>query len=366
MTANRRRGGPRRLFWVLGVALLLATAIGAGVVLNPSHAGKSTTPEKQSSSEQFAVVCLGHVDVEAGVTPLNPTLPGKVAEVQAEEEKSYHAGAVLLTLDKEAAALRLQEAEKDLELAKEKLRQAEKNSKRDHDEAIELQELAVETARYKANAADKELSEESKQVQRKLVSKLLFEKAKALVESLKTQHKLEQKKLEQLKKRDITDQTRRARLVVAARETQVERARKALKDCDVVAPVDGKVLRVQVNKGEAIGTQPAQAAILFLPAAKERIIRAEVPQEFAWQVAENSKVRIEDDTRPEDSVHWDGKVIRMSDWYTHRRSILQEPLQFNDVRTLECIVAVTHDPSKPRLRIGQRVRVKIASKTPTK
>ena len=32
-----------------------------------------------------------------------------------------------------------------------------------------------------------------------------------------------------------------------------------------------------------------------------------------------------------------------------------EPLQFNDVRTLECIV--TLDPDQPPLRIGQRVRV---------
>ena len=32
-----------------------------------------------------------------------------------------------------------------------------------------------------------------------------------------------------------------------------------------------------------------------------------------------------------------------------------EPLQFNDVRTLECIV--TLDPGQPPLRIGQRVRV---------
>ena len=38
-------------------------------------------------------------------------------------------------------------------------------------------------------------------------------------------------------------------------------------------------------------------------------------------------------------------------------SIVQEPEHFNDVRTLECLVAL--DPGQAHLRIGQRVRVTI-------
>ena len=64
---------------------------------------------------------------------------------------------------------------------------------------------------------------------------------------------------------------------------------------------------------------------------------------------------IEDDTRT--GLRWHGKVKHLSDWYTHRRSMLQEPFQYNDVRTLECIVSV--DSGGPPLRIGQRVRVTI-------
>jgi len=84
-----------------------------------------------------------------------------------------------------------------------------------------------------------------------------------------------------------------------------------------------------------------------------RIIRAEVEQEFADGVAENQVAKIHDASSGD--LRWTGKVIRIGGWYTHRRSIIQEPLQFNDVRTLECIIAV--DPKGPPLRIGQRVRV---------
>jgi len=56
---------------------------------------------------------------------------------------------------------------------------------------------------------------------------------------------------------------------------------------------------------------------------------------------------------------WRGKVLRVSDWCTHRRSMLQEPLQFNDVRTLECIVQL--DPGQPTPRVGQRLRVTLGA-----
>jgi hypothetical protein len=43
----------------------------------------------------------------------------------------------------------------------------------------------------------------------------------------------------------------------------------------------------------------------------------------------------------------------------HRRSILPDPSQFHDIRTLECIIAL--DPDQPPLRVGQRVRVALSN-----
>jgi hypothetical protein len=99
--------------------------------------------------------------------------------------------------------------------------------------------------------------------------------------------------------------------------------------------------------------------VLFCPKG-ERLIRAEVEQEFAGQVTVGQTALVEDDTGT--GATWTGKVLRVSDWFTHRRSILQEPLQFNDVRTLECLIAVAH--GQPPLRIGQRVRVTIGQSGP--
>lgn len=55
---------------------------------------------------------------------------------------------------------------------------------------------------------------------------------------------------------------------------------------------------------------------------------------------------------------WHGHVMRVSDWYTQRGLVAEEQLQFKDVRTLECLIAL--DPGQTPLRIGQRVRVTIS------
>ena len=92
--------------------------------------------------------------------------------------------------------------------------------------------------------------------------------------------------------------------------------------------------------------------MIFCPGGR-RIVRAEAEQEFARSLTIGQSASIRDDSSGEGS--WTGHVIRISDWYTQRRVIMPEPLQYNDVRTLECIIEM--DAGQPALRIGQRVRV---------
>ena len=115
-------------------------------------------------------------------------------------------------------------------------------------------------------------------------------------------------------------------------------------------------MRLQVGVGEWLGSVPKQSAVQFLPAGP-RIVRAEVEQEFANRVSVGQAAEVHDDSKA--GPTWRGKVARMSDWYTHRRSIVQEPLQFNDVRTLECIIQLDAHAQMPK--IGQRVRVLLGS-----
>ena len=85
-------------------------------------------------------------------------------------------------------------------------------------------------------------------------------------------------------------------------------------------------------------------------------MRAEAEQEYAARLREGAKASIQDDAAA-DEHRWSGTVERVSDWVARRRSVVFEPNQVNDVRTVEVIVRV--DPGPRPLRIGQRVRVMI-------
>jgi multidrug resistance efflux pump len=142
---------------------------------------------------------------------------------------------------------------------------------------------------------------------------------------------------------------------VEVRKKQAEQARDALADFTLRAPFDGIPLRVQVSVGEALGANPREPAIEFCPVG-DRIIRGELEQEFAARAKEGQKVVVEDYATG--GERWEGRVKRKADWYTQRRTLIPDPMQYNDVRTLECIVELTLAKGQKPPRIGQRVTIK--------
>jgi multidrug resistance efflux pump len=155
-------------------------------------------------------------------------------------------------------------------------------------------------------------------------------------------------------KADIT----RAEQQVKEKQAVRDQAQFALDQCELKAPVDGVVMRVNVNAGDLLGQQPHQPAILFCPATP-RIIRAEVQQEFANRVSVGARATIQDESNS--AGLWYGKVTRLADVYIQRRPIVQQdqPFQLNDVRTREFIVEL--DPGQPPLSINQRMRVTLGN-----
>jgi multidrug resistance efflux pump len=344
---------PAALLGLLGLVLMVLSVAGGNWAL---QGGKRTTdtPEEPAPASERAVVCFGHVDVEQGVTPLYPLQPGRVEELHVREGQAVKAGTVLFSLDRRAPEILVRQAEADLDAGRARLEQARKLL--DQQPLREAQQAAaVEAVREKLRAAEAVLAHRE-ELRRANVhgSPAEMEAARALVGEVKAALRAEEKKLDELRLNDPRLEVRRAEADVKAKEAALERARLAVSECDVTAPCDGAVLRLLVSKGETLGGQPRQPAAWFCPQGP-RVVRAEVDQEFARRVAVGQAATVRDDTI--DGERWTGRVVRLSDWYTQRRSILQEPLQFNDVRTLECTIAL--DPDQPPPRIGQRVRVAI-------
>jgi multidrug resistance efflux pump len=168
---------------------------------------------------------------------------------------------------------------------------------------------------------------------------------------------LEAAETERLKELKASDPKLRIRLAQARKAmaiVAVQTAEKAIEDCKLKAPSNGTLLRIQTSVGEAVTPGGYQPPIIFRPAGP-LVVRAELEQEFLGRVKEGMKANIKDETRP-DSPTWTGTLTKISGWVARRRSIVLEPGELNDVRTVECLV--TLDPKQESLLVGQRVRVR--------
>jgi multidrug resistance efflux pump len=346
---------PVRLAFYLGFVALIASTVGAGWVLSRSRAGHSSTI--LSDPAEPAVVCFGYVDGPGGVTALAPLVAGRVTRVEVQENEPVKAGSVLIRLDDRVAQFRLRQAEASLAAAREQLTQAQKLP-RQHQIKLAQQRAVIKAVQFRAQAARAVLARKRRQADKEVLSLTEADAAETLLHEAEALCQVETGKLSELELIDPEAGVRQAQSDVDAKEAQLDEARTAVEEYALKAPADGTILRVLVGPGDVVGAQSKQPAVVFC-AGGRRIVRAEAEQEFARSLAIGQTASIQDDSNGEGS--WAGHVTRISDWYTQRRAVMPEPLQYNDARTLECIIEL--DAGQPALRIGQRVRVTLRPAT---
>ncbi len=330
---------------LLGVAVLIVLP---GCIA--SSGGKDSAPPP---ADEPRLVCVGHVDVEDGVVALRPVRSGRLVELTARDGQEVRAGAVLLRLDDTAARIEVRQAEANVKAAGLRLARA-RRLPAEHARNLAAQRALIAAAQSRLEAARHTLTRKQELHGRDLVGDAEVRVAEDAVREMDAAAKAEQQKRARMELTDPQNEVAQAEAEVAARQALADAARQALAECTLRAPADGEILRVLVSPGAVL---TSETALLFCP-RQPRIVRAEVPQEFAAGVAVGQGARLEDDSQP--GQVWQGRVVRVSDWFTPRRSVLQEPQQRNDVRTLECIIQPEPD-SKP-LRIGQRMRVVLATR----
>lgn len=340
-----------RIFWLIGVMLLTGTVVGVGFGFN-----NSTGPSHVEPAGPPAIMAVGYIDGEFGVSKLYPLQPGRVVKALA-EGTVVKKGEPILWLDEEIATLKVSEAKADLDASLAQQSQTQQLPfQRKH--KLVQQTAAVSAAKLKKLSADNERNAKLKLAQSGVdVNKSLLESYDQKVQELDELIKAEEAKLEEIKLMDPSVGINRAAADVAAKKVRMEQAKWALDQCRLIAPADGTVLRVHVNPGEILGANPNRPAVEFLPKG-DLIVRGEVLQEWASRVKVGQDVEVTDDTYQ--GPTYKGKVYFLSPWFTQKRGLIIEPFMYNDVRFLECLVRVSPE-GEPNLRVGQRVRVKIKS-----
>lgn len=355
----RETARPRRrvsIFWLLGIAVLVTSVAGTSWMFR-SHAGDGSSKGNTENAAapargEQAVICLGYADAEQGITNLVPSRPYRVVEVKAREGETAKAGTVLLRLDDFVSRRELEAAEAKLKEAEVKLTEAKKTREK-HQSQIARQKLAIQAAQKKVEMAREGFTRKQQLVNVKQLSVEELNVAAKEVELADLGVEAEQETLRGLEMLDPSALEDLAEAQRKAAQSLLEQAQYAVAECELKAPTDGTILRAYATQGELYGPHSKQPAFIFAPHGP-RIIRMEVEQEFASRVKIGQPATVHDEFAS--GMSWRGQVVRMADWYTHRRSQTQEPILLSsDSRTLECIVQL--DTDQPPLRIGQRVRV---------
>jgi multidrug resistance efflux pump len=353
----------RRTFWIVILAVVAIGTPAAGLLFSYSSRGSppfrgGNNDRDASASGGQGVVCFGQVDLRHGVTALYPLQPGRVVEVLVQEGQTVPEGTVLLRLEDGPARSRVAEAQAALEAAELRLDQARKLPER-HRSQIAQQQDSVEAMRRRLSSARHQFDRQKQLADKQLVDARDLAVSEDHVREVEALLRVEEKRLADLTRENPADDVGRAEKEVAVMRARRNQARFALEDCIVKAPRRGTVLRLLAGPGDVLGGAARQPAVQFAIDGPQ-VIRAEVEQEFVGRVAVGQSVRVEDETNAAGA--WQGKVERVSNWVTQRRSVMQEPSDFNDVRTVEALI--TLDADQPPLRIGQRVRVLIGPVKP--
>ncbi len=341
-------------FWLLGAFLLIGSIIGVKWATEQPSMGSNKSQAPVADAVPTEVICWGNFDVEAGVAQLFPKQVGEVMFVASENTK-VKAGDPLLAIDDELFKLKIAEAAADIDASEQLVAEA--------GQLPRLYKLQADQQQANIKAIDEEVKKTERDRDAKLSSlektnalyKTYFEHYRAGLAQLAEKKKAEEAKLQQINLQNADLKIEQAKADLTAKKIRKKQAEAMAKQCQILAPSDGYVLRVHVRKGEVLGPVPRGPSIEFLPEAPI-IVRAEVLQEWGRFIHVGQTVEIRDDTY--NGPKWDGKVKTISRWYATTRSPIIEPFRYNDVRTLETIIEVTSKGGEQKF-IGQRVRAEI-------
>ena len=351
--------GSRRRWW-LGGLILLGMGLIVGSVLwvqGLPPIWPRTNNGTVAPAELSRIDCIGLVDLEEGVLELSPTRSGRIVDVKVQENQPVAAGKILLKVDEQPAQYQEEQSVAAVSAAQARLQQILETAKL-HTTRITQQQALLKAARRRLAAA-RHMVEHKKKL--RAINLLKQEDLDAARERVKEQEALlsaEWHTLTLLQNQDPNHPVKQAQADLSATQARLKQARYHRKQCTLIAPEAGMVLRINVAVGEIFNPAGPQPAILFIP-KRPKLVRAEVEQEFVGLIAKGQSALVKDES--DFSKTWKGQVKRLGQWYSQRRTILQQPPRYTDVATLECLIAI--DPGQAPLRLGQRMIVTINTKS---
>jgi multidrug resistance efflux pump len=303
------------------------------------------------------VVASGEVDVLGGILPLSPAQMGIVIATPVKEGEAVKKGSPLVCLDARQSAGQVAQAKSHLASAVVRRGQALRAT---IESALKekLTEQAVKEAQAQVDAQRLRWDRLADLAEKKVGTPQDAQAAKIQLEAFQAALRIQQLRAEQLQLEKPDEIVRLADADLKAAEAALSMAEAQHEMATLLAPTDGVILRMLVKPGQVFSFAGREPAVWFRPNLPW-VVRCEVDQQYIGFVADGMPCEIFED-RGEQRLAA-GVVQSRAEWVTAQRTTVDETSPRRHGRTVECVVALTGEPTN--LRIGQRVRVVIHNKS---
>ena len=268
-----------RARWVKGAAVLvLLIALSVAVTWGGLHRGGVTSKPVSVTGTIEAT----QVDVSVKIT-------GRIVERLVKEGDRVTRGQVLVRLDDSELAADVKRLEAALRAAQATLRDLEKGAR---PQEIEDARAAVSSAEATRTMTEREHQRTEQLFKQNLIAAQDVDRARQAYEVAKAQERSARERLALVLEGPRPDQIDAARWQVTQAEAALAQARSRLREAIVVSPIDGVVLRKNLEVGE---TANPGVPILTLVDPKDVWLRAYVPETEVGRlkIGEPARVRVD-------------------------------------------------------------------------
>ncbi len=382
-------------------ALLFAAAIG-GFVLGgfcsyiSFHFSNETPLSTEAetplqSGKPDKVVARGRIEPKYGILSVGVPTPDRLRELRVKEGHTVKRGDLLAVLDSEAMrSLEQKLAIAQLHQARERLAAIKKNGEaqiRVAQERLkqiaELEPFERQMLRRRIELLKKQEKDAQKNAERYIaagdtIAKQDIEKQDLALQQIQAELEDAQVQLEKFRKSTVLNRSMAQAQLEAAQaeleqgqsaislkalDTQIQQAEERLKETKILAPSDGKILRLFVHEGELVGTRP----ILEMANVDQMIALTEVYESDIERVKLGQSATVASEIghlfQGENVLH--GEVIEIASIIGKAKVVPLDPLTAADKRVVEVKVALK--PGREQAKrladlIGHQVLVEIDAK----
>lgn len=378
--------GSRAVLWIplLLVASVLGFALGGFCVYFYVRGNDTPPPDRtaESSTALGPVVALGRIEPRDGILSLGVPNPDRIREIEVEEDDLVVEGQTLAVLDSEAmrkldidiACIQRAQADKRRkaieangkaqihveEVRRDQIRQLEPIEMRALQSKIEFLKAQKENAEQNCKryvAAGDTVADQDREKQELALRQVQTE----LTATECRKDKLHESTALNLKVANAQLEAARAELKqnlsaisLDLLDTQVQQARERLEETRILAPRDGKILRISVHEGELVHGQ----TILQMANIDNMIVLTEVYETDITRVKPGQKATVTSPLFPKGKNALTGEVIWVASTVGKAQVISLDPRAAVDNRVVEVKVELDQ-PRRVAKLIGHQVLVTI-------